>query len=129
MKKTAFLHCAAIVLLSAGNALAATPSVMGHGTPHKVISNTPGLVTLYDQTSDELSGALNSQNYGSPNTLYDDQAADGDRTGTGTRVPSRRRCTAQTVGQATEADEQRAGQVVAERRGAGALVLDDRRDL
>jgi hypothetical protein len=76
MKKTAFLGSAAVLALSAGNALAATPSVMGHGTPHKVISNTPGLVTLYDQTSDELPGALNSQNYGSPDTLYDDQAAD-----------------------------------------------------
>ena len=76
MKKTAFLGSAAVLALSAGNALAATPSVMGHGTPHKVISNTPGLVTLYDQTSDELSGALNSQNYGGSYTLYDDQAAD-----------------------------------------------------
>ena len=76
MKRTAFLGSAAVLALSAGNALAATPSVMGHGTPHKVISNTPGLVTLYDQTSDELSGAIGSQNFGSPDTLYDDQAAD-----------------------------------------------------
>jgi hypothetical protein len=76
MKKTAFLGSAAVVALSAGHALAATPSVMGHGTPHKVISNTPGLVTLYDQTSDELSGAIGSQNFGSPWTSYDDQGAD-----------------------------------------------------
>ena len=76
MKKTAFLGSAAVLALSAGNALAATPSVMGQGTPHKVISNSPGLVTLYDQTSDELSGAISSQNFGSSYTLYDDQAAD-----------------------------------------------------
>ncbi len=76
MKKTAFLGSAAVFALSAGNALAATHSVMGHGTPHKVISNTPGLVTLYDQVSDEFSGAISSQNFGSPDTLYDDQAAD-----------------------------------------------------
>ncbi len=76
MKKTAFLGSAAAVALSAGNALAATPSVIGHGTPHKVISNAPGLVALYDQTSDELSNGISSQNFGSGDTGYDDQAAD-----------------------------------------------------
>ena len=76
MNKTAFLGSAAVVALSAGNALAATPSFMGHGTPHKVISNTPGLVTLYDQPSDALSRWIGSQNFGSGDTLYDDQGAD-----------------------------------------------------
>ena len=76
MKKSAFLGSAAVVALSAGTGLAATPSAVAHAIPHKVISHTPGLTTLYDQTSDELSSAISSQNFGSSYTAYDDQAAD-----------------------------------------------------
>src|SRR6202035_5763904 len=76
MKKTAFLGSAAVVALSAGNALAATPSAVGHGTPHHVFSILPHSVTLDDQTSDELSSATGSQNFGATSSQYDDAAAD-----------------------------------------------------
>jgi len=76
MKKTAFLGSAAVVALSAGNGLAATPSAVGQGTPHHAFSVLPYSVTLYDQTSDELSKAIGSQNFGAPYSQYDDAAAD-----------------------------------------------------
>ena len=75
MTKTALLASAAAVALSAGNALAASPLAVGHGTPQRVISATPS-ATLYDQTSNVLGGALGSQNFGGTATLYDDQGAD-----------------------------------------------------
>lgn len=78
MTKTALLASAAALALSAGNALAATPSAVAHGTPHRVVSVTPGSVTLYDQTSATLGNAVSSQHFssGSFSALYDDQAAD-----------------------------------------------------
>ncbi len=76
MKKTTFLGSAAVVVLSAGNGLAATPSAVGHGTPRHVFSVLPHSVTLYDQTSDELSSAIGSQNFGATYSQYDDAAAD-----------------------------------------------------
>jgi hypothetical protein len=76
MKKNAFLGSAAVVALSAGNGLAATPFAVAHAIPHKVISHAPGLTTLYDQTSDELSSTIGSQNFGATYSQYDDAAAD-----------------------------------------------------
>ena len=78
MTKTALLASAAALALSAGNALAATPSAVAHGTPHRVVSVTPGSVTLYDQTSATLGNAISSQHFSSGgfSSAYDDQAAD-----------------------------------------------------
>lgn len=74
MTKTVLLASAAALALSAGNALAAAPSAVGHGTPQRVIGSS--LATLYDQTSNELSSALSSQNFGSTYSQYDDAMAD-----------------------------------------------------
>lgn len=50
-------------------------SISGHQA-QRFVSRAPLNVTLYDQNSNDIGIAINSQNFGSTSSIYDDQGAD-----------------------------------------------------
>jgi hypothetical protein len=77
MKTNLLLATTAVIALTIVSAMAAPPTAAFHGPgANSMVRHSPGRQVLYNQNSDSSFAYVNSQNYTSGVTAYDDQAAD-----------------------------------------------------
>jgi hypothetical protein len=77
MKTNLLLAATALIALTTGSAMAASPMAAFHGRgADPVVRHSPGKRVLYNQNSDSSFAYINSQNYTSGVTADNDQSAD-----------------------------------------------------